>query len=337
MKVMLIGGTGLLGFETAKILAKNNHKIISFALPPKPKYLDIPKNMELILENYTNIKDEDLLKYMKGCEGLVFAAGIDERVEGPKPIYDLYYQHNIQPLKRLLPLAKKAGIKNVVILGSYFSYFNKIWPELELEKHHPYIKSRVDQEKLAFSFVDTNFNVAVVEIPYVFGIQEGRQPVWTILVGEILKMKRRTYWTKGGTTMITARQAGEAIYGALMKNKGANSYPIGYYNMTWTEMLEIFHEALDRKKHKITIIPNFLYKIYARKLTRINNKNNIESGLNLIKFSDLQSKKQFIDPEISVKLGVTPDDIRKEIINSVTLSREVLIKKDLKLTKMKYE
>lgn len=36
MKVMLIGGTGLLGFETAKLLAKNNHEIISFVLPPKP-------------------------------------------------------------------------------------------------------------------------------------------------------------------------------------------------------------------------------------------------------------------------------------------------------------
>ena len=36
MKVMLIGGTGLLGYEAAKILSKNNHEIISFALPPKP-------------------------------------------------------------------------------------------------------------------------------------------------------------------------------------------------------------------------------------------------------------------------------------------------------------
>ena len=149
-------------------------------------------------------------------------------------------------------------------------------------------------------------------------------------------MKRRTYWTKGGTAMITARQVGEAIYGALIKNKGANSYPIGYYNMTWVEMLEIFNEALDRNNHKIVTIPNFLYKIYARRLTRINKKNNIESGLNLVEFAKLQSKNQYIEKDISINLGVTDDDIKKAILDSVRLSKKVL-EEELDLIKMKYE
>ncbi|HQC30524.1 MAG TPA: hypothetical protein PLP51_02180, partial [Acholeplasmataceae bacterium] len=93
MKVMLIGGTGLLGYEAAKILSKNNHEIISFALPPKPESITIPNHMELILKNYLTLTEEELLKYMEGCEGLIFAAGIDERVEGAPPIYDLYYEY----------------------------------------------------------------------------------------------------------------------------------------------------------------------------------------------------------------------------------------------------
>jgi dihydroflavonol-4-reductase len=337
MKVMLIGGTGLLGYETAKILSKNNHEIISFALPPIPTYIKIPNNMELILKNYLTLSEEKLLDYMKGCKGLIFAAGIDERVEGKPPIYDLYYEYNIKPLQTLLPLAKKAGVKSVVILGSYFSHFNRIWPELNLSKYHPYIRSRVDQENVAFSYADEGFNISIIEIPYVFGIQEGRRPVWTILVNEILKMKKRTYWTKGGTTMVTARQAGEAIYGALLSNKGANVYPIGYYNMTWKEMLEIFHQALGRDNHKIVTIPNFLYRLYARRLTRINKKNNIESGLNLVKFSKLQSRLQYIDKKTSLSLGVTGDDIVKAITDSVKLSKLALEEKDLKLINMKYK
>lgn len=337
MKVMLIGGTGLLGYETAKILSKNNHEIISFALPPIPTYIKIPNNMELILKNYLTLSEEKLLDYMKGCKGLIFAAGIDERVEGKPPIYDLYYEYNIKPLHTLLPLAKKAGVKSVVILGSYFSHFNRIWPELNLSKYHPYIRSRVNQENVAFSYADEGFNISIIEIPYVFGIQEGRRPVWTILVNEILKMKKRTYWTKGGTTMVTARQAGEAIYGALLSNKGANVYPIGYYNMTWKEMLEIFHQALGRDNHKIVTIPNFLYRLYARRLTRINKKNNIESGLNLVKFSKLQSRLQYIDKKTSLSLGVTGDDIVKAITDSVKLSKLALEEKDLKLINMKYK
>lgn len=137
--------------------------------------------------------------------------------------------------------------------------------------------------------------------------------------------------------MVTARQAGEAIYGALLSNKGANVYPIGYYNMTWKEMLEIFHQALGRDNHKIVTIPNFLYRLYARRLTRINKKNNIESGLNLVKFSKLQSRLQYIDKKTSLSLGVTGDDIVKAITDSVKLSKLALEEKDLKLINMKYK
>lgn len=338
MKVMIIGGTGLLGFETAKLLAKDNHEIISFALPPKPTHLQIPPEMELVFQNYLNLTDDELLNYMKGCEGLVFAAGIDERVEGPAPIYDLYYKYNIEPLKRLLPLAKLAGISNVVIYGSYFSYFNKIWPKLELTKHHPYIKSRVEQEKLALSFVCDNFNVSVIEIPYVFGIQPGREPVWTILISEILKMKNKTYWTKGGTAMVTARQVAEATRGALISSKGAKTYPLGYFNMTRKEMLEIFHKYLGLENRKIVTVPNFLYKLFARRIMKKNQKKGIEMGLNLAKFANLQSKMQFIDKDIAAtKLGVTADDIEQAIKESVLLSKEALSKPKNKLTKMNYK
>lgn len=338
MKVMLIGGTGLLGYETAKVLIKDHHEIISFALPPKPSNISIPKEMELIFKNYLELSDDELISYFDGCEGLVFAAGIDERVEGSAPIYDLYYQYNIKPLERILPLAKQAGVKSVVILGSYFSYFNRIWPDLKLATHHPYIRSRVDQEKLAFSYANDNFNVAVVEIPYVFGVQPGREPVWTILLNELLKMKNKTYWTKGGTTMITARQAGEAIAGALLTNSGANSYPIGYYNMTWKEMLNIFHEALGKPNRKIITVPNFLYKLYAKRLVKKNIKNNIDTGLNLVEFADLQSKLQFIDKDLAAtKLGVTDDDIKAAIIESIKLSKEAIDKKSSNLIKMRYK
>ena len=62
---------------------------------------------------------------MKGCEGFVFAAGIDERVEGPAPIYELFKKYNITPLERFLRIAKDCGVKHVAICGSYFSYFAK--------------------------------------------------------------------------------------------------------------------------------------------------------------------------------------------------------------------
>lgn len=115
----------------------------------------------------------------------MFAADVDERVEGPAPIYDLYKKYNIDPVKRLLKIAKECGVKHSVILGSYFA---KIRPEMHLTEYHPYIRSRIDQEKVAMSFADDNFDVAVLELPYIFGTQPGRKPVWVFLVKSIRKM-----------------------------------------------------------------------------------------------------------------------------------------------------
>lgn len=142
---------------------------------------------------------------MSGCEGFVFAAGVDERVEGPAPIYDMFYKYNIAPLKRLLTIAKSCGFKHAIILGSYFAYFNRVLPELELAKHHPYIRSRADQEDMALSFADASFDVSILELPYIFGAQPGRKPVWVFLVEQIQNMKNATMYPKGGTAMVTVR------------------------------------------------------------------------------------------------------------------------------------
>ena len=82
MKVFLIGGTGLLGSEAAKVLIERGHEVLSIALPPLPQGAVLPEQMQIEFGNYLEMSDEELKKYMTGCEGFVFAAGVDERVEG---------------------------------------------------------------------------------------------------------------------------------------------------------------------------------------------------------------------------------------------------------------
>ena len=122
MKVFMIGGTGLLGSEAARQLIARGHEVSSIALPPLPAGAVLPPEMKIEYGNYLEMTDDEVRAHMKGCEGFVFAAGVDERVEGPAPIYNLYKKYNIDPVKRLLKLAKECGVKHSVILGSYFSY-----------------------------------------------------------------------------------------------------------------------------------------------------------------------------------------------------------------------
>lgn len=327
MKVFMIGGTGLLGSEAARELIARGHEVTSVALPPLPEGAVLPPEMKIEFGNYLEMSDDELRAHLLGCEGFVFAAGVDERVEGPAPIYDLYKKYNIDPVRRLLALCRECGVRHAVICGSYFSHFAKIWPQLELTKWHPYIRSRIDQERVAMGLADGKLDVAVLELPYIFGTQPGRKPVWVFLVENIMGMKRVTLYPKGGTTMVTVHQVGQAIAGALERNRGGRCYPIGWYNMTWPEMLAIVHRHLGVPGKKVVTIPKWMYALGGRQIIADQKKKGVDGGLQMVRFADLMCANLFIDKcDGCLQLGVTDDDIDAAIGDSVLLSKAVVEK-----------
>ena len=325
MKVFMIGGTGLLGSEAAVELIKRGHSVSALALPTVPTGAHLPEEMEIRFGNYMELSDSELRKCFEGCEGFVFAAGIDERVEGPPPVYDMFKKYNIDPLERLLRIAKECGAKHTAICGSYFSHFAKVWTESELTKWHPYIRSRIDQENMALSFADESFDVAVLELPYIFGTQPGRKPVWVFLVEQIRSMKKRILYPAGGTAMLTVRQVAEALAGAIERNHGGNCYPIGYYNLTWVELLKIIHKHMGCPNKKIMTIPKFLYRMGMKPIMKSQKAAGHEGGLNMIKFTDIMCAETFIDKSLGCEfLGVNPDNIDAAIGDSIKLCLDLL-------------
>lgn len=326
MKVFMIGGTGLLGCEAARIFLERGHAVKSVALPPLPEGAPIPEAMELEFCNIYEKTDDEIKAMMQGYDCFVFAAGIDERVEFPAPVYDAYYKYNIAPLKRILPLCKEIGMKNAVILGSYFSYAAKEWPEMELTKKHPYIRSRIDQEEVAFSFADENFDVAVLELPYIFGTQPGRKPVWVILIEQIKMMDKLplTMYPGGGTAMLTVRQVGEVIVGAAEKSKGAKAWPISMYNQTWKEFLKIVYAARGMgDNRKILSVPAWMMRMGLGKVKKEYAEKGIESGIDVDGLADIMARNLFIDNKYAIELGATKDDIAAAITDSIKVSQAV--------------
>lgn len=168
MKVFIVGGTGLLGSAAAKELVARGHEVVSLSLPPLPEGAVFPPQMKIEYGNYLELSDEDFRAYFRGCDAFVFAAGVDERVEAAPPVYELYRKYNIAPTERLLRLAKECGVKRAAICGSYFALFRRLRPEWALDRDHPYIRSRTEQEKLALSFADEKFFRRGVGAPVYF-------------------------------------------------------------------------------------------------------------------------------------------------------------------------
>lgn len=336
MKVFMIGGTGLLGSAAAQLFIDRGHEVRTVALPPLPKGAPIPSEMEILFQNYLDLSDEEVLKMMEGCDCFVFAAGVDERVEFPAPVYEAYEKYNIRPLERLIPLAKKAGITRTVVLGSYFAYFAKKYPAMKLTDQHPYIRSRIEQEKVALSFADETMDVAILELPYIFGTQPGRKPVWVILIEQLENMGPITFYPKGGTAMLTVRQVAETIVGAAERNKGGNAYPISYYNYTWNDFLAIVHEAMGKPNRKIINIQKWMFKLFGLHMRKVYKDKNVEGGIDPVGLADIMCMNTFIDNKWAKSLGATDDDIKSAIFDSVKLSVDAF-KGNADLVEMKSE
>ena len=321
MNIFLIGGTGLLGSAAARIFLDRGHRVKSVALPPLPQGAPIPQEMELSFGNYLEMSDEALAEQMAGCDCFVFAAGVDERVEFPPPVYEAYEKYNIQPIQRMIPIAKAAGVTRIVVLGSYFSYFAREYPAMRLCEQHPYIRSRVAQEDCALGFAGENTDVAVLELPYIFGTQPGRKPVWTILIEQLAGMpKGLTMYPKGGTAMLTVRQVAETIVGAAERNRGGNRYPIGYYNLSWDDFLTIVHAAMGTPRRKILHIPHWMFKMWGGKMGRDAEARGFEMGINPVGLADIMCMNTFVENRWAKELGATEDDIKAAIFDSVKLS-----------------
>lgn len=321
MKVFMIGGTGLLGSAAAAEFIQRGHSVKSVALPPLPEGAPIPEEMELVFGNYLELSDDELIGMMTGCDCFVFAAGVDERVEFAPPVYEAYRRYNIEPVRHLLTLAKQVGIKKSVILGSYFAYLAKERPDMKLTEKHPYIRSRIEQEEVALSFAkDGEMDVAVLELPYIFGTQPGRKPVWVILIEQLTNMGKTTMYPKGGTAMVTVRQVAQSIVGAAELNEGGKAYPIGYFNLTWDEFLTIVHKAMGQPNRKIIHIQKWMFQLFGVHMMNQYKKRNVESGINAVGLADIMCMNLFIDKKWSVSLGVEDDDIESAVFDSVKLS-----------------
>ena len=341
MKVFMIGGTGLLGCEAATTLIKRGHQVTSVALPPLPEGAPIPEEMEIIFGDINKKTDDEIAQMLEGSDVFIFAAGVDERVEFPAPVMDYYYRFNIAPLERIFPLCKKAGVKRAVVLGSYFAYLNKIRPEMKLTERNPYMKSRMDQEKVCEDACDENFSACVLELPYIFGTQPGRKPVWTVLIEQIEFMDKWpfTMYPKGGTAMLTCRQVGQVIAGAAENKAGKTGFeaiPIGMYNMTWPEFLEIVFDARGMHGRKVVTVAPWMMKIGMGKVVKDYKKRGIDSGMDPMQLPDIMDYNLFIDKKYCLELGVEEDDIKAAITDSIKVSQAAFEGK-VKLLEMKGE
>lgn len=320
MRVFMVGGTGFLGWHTLRELVARGHRVSTVALPPLPAPGILPEGVECRLGNVFTMPDGELLGLLKGCEGFIYAAGLDDRVILPEPAYPKFREANVDQCLRVLRLAREAGARRAVVYGSYFTHFDRAWPELRLSERHCYIRSRKEQREAVLAESRDGFETVVLELPYIFGTMPGRTPLWTFLL-DILKNEFGSivFYPKkrGGTAMVTVAQVAKAAAGALERGKGGSSYAIGGENMAWAEFIPLLLEAMGERK-KVVHLPKLLYELGNLRRERDLAAAGKEGGLDLVRLADIMYRKAYIDPRPAMEaLGYGKDDVRAAIRETV--------------------
>jgi len=324
-KAFIIGGTGYIGFHISSEFAKKGYEVTALALDEAPAGL-LPEQVKVVKCNTDTLTDEELEEMMRGHKYFVFAAGVDDRFTPKAPSFPVFYKANVESIKRLMVIAKKAGITKVAICNSYFAYFDRIWPEMHLAERHPYIRSRKLQREEAFALGGKEMPVAILELPYIVGTTPSKGSLWKPLVKYVKGKSGTVYYTAGGTAVVSVRNVAEAVVNALERITDNLACPVADKNMMWEEWLLALRPDKS-KQFKIRIIPSWIIKIAMFFLMLKHKLEGKESGLNPIGMVDLQTKKTFLPiEECKSKLGYGSYDFDQDMQDTVKLCVELLEK-----------
>ncbi|MEP7286987.1 MAG: NAD-dependent epimerase/dehydratase family protein [Chloroflexota bacterium] len=294
MNVLIIGGTGFLGYHATKEFIQRGHSVTVLARSPVTIPNLFPPTVQVKLADLNQLSDEAVQELVAGHQAVVYAAGANANRAVPKPAYDYFYTENVKYTARFFKLARMAGAKRGVLLGSYFCYFDRLWPEMRLAEHHPYIRSRKEQEQESLNAALPDLELMILEIPYVFGAMPGRIPSWSPLI-KYVNSPFPLFFTHGGTNMIAAKHVAEAIAGAIEQGTSGERYVIGEENVTWSDLLKRLGEMMGKHKQVITI-PTPLVKAILRAVEFRTASRNLEGGLHPGEYAKFQTTNTFFDP-----------------------------------------
>lgn len=239
MKILIVGGTGMIGAHTALHLRDQGNDVTVAARNPLAD--DSPvRDFPVLLGDYTEqtFTVDDLAPF----EAIVFAAGQDIRHMG-RDVDEAEFWEKTQTggVPRFAALAKEAGVSRFVQVGSYYHHLRPEYAETM-----PYVAARKAADEGARALADENFNVSTLNPPSILGAISGvsakrYRKLFSWAAGNEPQIP--DFAPAGGTNYMSAQSLAEAIWGALQNAETGRAYLIGDQNLTFAEYFQLLVDA----------------------------------------------------------------------------------------------
>lgn len=308
MKIMVVGGTGLLGYYTVLDALKKGHEVGVMTLDDIDLGDWFPKEVKVVYKDVFAASEDELVEHFVGYEGLIYSVGPDDRITPPAPAYEFFKTRLVDHCAKTLRAAERAGVKKSCVYNSYFAYFDRRYPEVQFAKKHPYIRARVEQAAVCIEQAES-MEVCVLELPYIFGSMPERMPLWkATFLDRFANGKKSIMFPKGSTTMIAVEHIGEAGVGALMYGEDGKRYPVGEENHEYDYFLNIIMETLLGHRRKIIHPAKWMLKIGGKMIKKHDKKHGLEAGLDMERtMTEIMSGATCIEEEV---LAATREELR---------------------------
>lgn len=286
MRVLVVGGSGLIGAHVREALAERGHGVTTVARTERP-------GVDHVLDLGSASVDQ-LRLVLAGHDGVVFAARTDEQRPLRRPIYPAFRADLVEPVVRLFTAARAEGLTRGVIMGSYYTYFDRLRPQWRLAERHTYVRCRVEQAAEGRAAAGADLPVAVIELPFVFGRAGDRLPNWAGPLDRWARSRLPLAVPVGGTAGVAARSVAEVAADALEKGRD-DDIPVADENVTWREMLTRIAVAVGRGR-PVRRLPAGVVRASLRLGGALQALGRKESGVNPAHFADAVLADLFIEP-----------------------------------------
>ena len=322
--ILVIGGTGLLGFHTVRELLAGGYDVTSLSLPPMPVDDLFPAEVENLLADINEMSDDELGEILAGKHAVVYAAGADERTVPPIPAAHFFYEQNVRPVQRVARLARAAGVKKFVLFNSYTAEFAEQWPDLGYTTRNGYPRTRLAQEEIAYLEGDGAMDVMSLRLPFIFGHMPGRTPLWQMFIDIVRSQPEFVAVQQGATSSVTVTQVAQACVGAIEQGEHGGRYPINGYDLSYLEFSQLVCEALGRSPEQVGVVPIEALMPRMEQIDAQAAANGVEHGIHVTDSAQFQERAAVSDPAPTMAaLGYGPDDVVASIRDTLRVCLEI--------------
>lgn len=239
MKILIVGGTGMIGGHAALHLARAGHDVVLGARRP-PAAATPMAGMALIRGDYA--AGDFGPGVLEGFDAVVFAAGQDIRHAAPAEQTGAFWRRmQAEGVPAVAAAARAAGVGAFVQIGSYY---HQLRPDLAAA--NPYVRARMLADEGARALAAPGFRAITLNPPSVVGAIPGvpaRRYATLAAWGRGERTDIAPVAPPGGTVYMSVRSLAQAIAGAVARGKGGRAYLVGDASLSYRDFFQLFFDV----------------------------------------------------------------------------------------------